>query len=92
MPTTKKLVEISKQYRQELFEKFLQVGQGHPGSVFSIIEILVCLFYEKFIRFDKKRLKFHDKILKNKDKKLKIQYFSNKLIRYIYLYLLNGLY
>ena len=48
------LANISKQYRQELFEKFLQVEQGHPGSVFSMIEIVVCLFYEKFIRFDKK--------------------------------------
>jgi transketolase len=62
----KNLAEISKKYRKELFEKFLEVGQGHPGSVFSIIEILVCLFYEKFIRFDKKKLKFHDKIIISK--------------------------
>ena len=60
------LVNISKKYRKELFEKFLQVGQGHPGSVFSIIEILVCLFHEKFIRFDKKKSKFHDKIIISK--------------------------
>jgi transketolase N-terminal domain/subunit len=39
------LKKISKKYRKDLFEKFLKVGQGHPGSVFSIIEILVCLFY-----------------------------------------------
>ena len=62
----KYLVNISKQYRKELFEKFLQVGQGHPGSVFSIIEILVCLFYGKFIRFDKKKKFFHDKIIISK--------------------------
>ena len=62
----KYLVNISKQYRKELFEKFLQVGQGHPGSVFSIIEILVCLFYGKFIRFDKKKKIFHDKIIISK--------------------------
>jgi len=60
------LVEISKKYRKELFEKFLEVGQGHPGSVFSIIEILVCLFYKKFIRFEKKKLKFYDKIIISK--------------------------
>ena len=66
MSKKKNLVNISKQYRQELFEKFLQVGQGHPGSVFSIIEILVCLFYENFIRFDKKKSKFHDKIIISK--------------------------
>ena len=57
MPKHKDLMNISKQYRKQLFEKFLQVGQGHPGSVFSIIEILVCLFYEKFIRFNKKKKK-----------------------------------
>jgi transketolase len=66
MSKKKNLVNISKKYRQELFEKFLQVGQGHPGSVFSIIEILVCLFYENFIRFDKKKSKFHDKIIISK--------------------------
>jgi transketolase len=66
MSKKKDLVNISKKYRQELFEKFLQVGQGHPGSVFSIIEILVCLFYENFIRFDKKKFKFHDKIIISK--------------------------
>ena len=66
MPKHKDLMNISKQYRKQLFEKFLQVGQGHPGSVFSIIEILVCLFYEKFIRFNKKKKKFHDKIIISK--------------------------
>jgi len=66
MYKNKNLANISKHYRQELFEKFLQVEQGHPGSVFSMIEIVVCLFYEKFIRFDKKKLRFHDKIIISK--------------------------
>jgi transketolase len=66
MLKSKNLSEICKNYRKELFEKFLEVGQGHPGSVFSIIEIVVSLFYEKFIRFDKKKLKFHDKIIISK--------------------------
>ena len=26
-------------YRKELFEKFVEVGQGHPGSTFSMTEI-----------------------------------------------------
>ena len=34
----------SKIIRKELFEKFLLLGEGHPGSCFSIIEILVILF------------------------------------------------
>ena len=56
------LEEISKKYRRELFEKFLEVGQGHPGSVFSMLEIIVTLYYKNFIRFDPDLKKFKDKI------------------------------
>ncbi len=57
------LEEISKKYRRELFEKFLEVGQGHPGSVFSMLEIIVTLYYKNFIRFDPDLKKFKDKII-----------------------------
>ncbi len=46
----------SKIIRKELFEKFLLLGEGHPGSCFSIIEILVILFYKKFIKVSKNKL------------------------------------
>ena len=55
-----------KKYRKELFEKFLEVGQGHPGSVFSLIEILTTLFHKSFIRFDKSKNLFKDKIIISK--------------------------
>ena len=55
-----------KNYRKELFEKFLEVGQGHPGSVFSMIEIVVTLFHKSFIRFDKSKNLFNDKIIVSK--------------------------
>lgn len=58
--------QICTDYRKELFEKFLEVGQGHPGSVFSMIEIVVTLFYKSFIRFDEKEKKFTDKIIISK--------------------------
>ena len=35
MSIANNLETICKNYRKELFEKFLEVGQGHPGSVFS---------------------------------------------------------
>lgn len=60
------LLIVCKKYRKELFEKFVQVGQGHPGSVFSMIEIVVTLFYKNFIRFDKIKNTFIDKILISK--------------------------
>ena len=49
---------ICQNYRKILFEKFLEVGQGHPGSVFSMLEIVVSLFYKSHIRFDETKKKF----------------------------------
>ncbi len=44
------LSTLAKQYRSELFEKFLLVGQGHPGSSFSMVEIAVSLYHGGFVR------------------------------------------
>jgi len=60
------LPELCKNYRKQLFEKFLEVGQGHPGSVFSMIELVVTLFHNSHIRFDKNTNKFIDKIIISK--------------------------
>ena len=37
--------------RQELFEMFLQAKQGHPGSVFSQVEITAVLYYGNVVKF-----------------------------------------
>jgi transketolase len=49
------LTETARRYRRQLFEKFVQVGQGHPGSTFSIVEIVTTLFHGGHVRpgFDK---------------------------------------
>ena len=60
------LKNLCKKYRKILFEKFLQVGQGHPGSVFSMIEIIVTLFHNSHIRFIEKEKRFKDKIIISK--------------------------
>ncbi len=60
------LENLAKKYRQEIFEKFLETKQGHPGSIFSMIEIVVSLYYGNFLRFDKNKKKFKDKILISK--------------------------
>ncbi len=60
------LETICKKYRKELFEKFLEVGQGHPGSVFSLIEIVTTLFHKSFVRFDKLKNAFKDRVIISK--------------------------
>ena len=44
------LQTLSKDYRRELFEKFVEVGQGHPGSTFSMVEMATTLYHGGFVR------------------------------------------
>ena len=60
------LENLAKKYRREIFEKFLETKQGHPGSIFSMMEIVVSLYYGGFLRFDKSKKKFLDKLLISK--------------------------
>ena len=61
-----RLNNLAKKYRLEMFKKFLTIKQGHPGSVFSMMEIVVSLYHGDFVRFDKKKKKFIDKVLISK--------------------------
>jgi transketolase len=36
--------------RKDLFEKFYLLKEGHPGSVFSILDVLIVLYYGGFVR------------------------------------------
>jgi transketolase len=60
------LENLAKKYRRDLFEKFLLIKQGHPGSIFSMIEIAVALYHGGFVRFDTKKKEFIDKVLISK--------------------------
>ena len=42
--------------RKKLFDKFYILKEGHPGSVFSILDVLLVLYYEKYVRMVKKVL------------------------------------
>jgi transketolase len=64
--TTTELEALAKQYRRDLFEKFVLVRQGHPGSTFSMIDIVVALYHGGFIRFDSDQKKFVDRVLISK--------------------------
>ena len=60
------LKNLSKKYRRDLFEKLLIIKQGHPGSIFSMMEIVVGLYHGGFVRFDEKNKLFLDKVLISK--------------------------
>ena len=60
------LESLAKKYRRELFEKLLIIKQGHPGSIFSMMEIVVALYHGGFVRFDEKNKLFLDKVLISK--------------------------
>ena len=60
------LENLAKKYRSDLFEKLLTIKQGHPGSIFSMMEIVVGLYHGGFVRFDEKNKSFLDKVLISK--------------------------
>ena len=43
-------------YRKELFEKFVEVKQGHPGSTFSMLEIVTTLYHAGYVGLEDKVL------------------------------------
>jgi len=60
------LENLAKKYRRELFEKLLVIKQGHLGSIFSMMEIIVALYHCGFVEFDEKKKEFLDKVLISK--------------------------
>ena len=51
------LKKKSKELRKKLFEKFYLLQEGHPGSVFSILDFLTVLYYCNFVKILKKNKK-----------------------------------
>ena len=60
------LENLAKKYRRDLFEKLLVIKQGHPGSIFSMMELVVGLYHGGFVRFDSENKLFIDKVLISK--------------------------
>ena len=59
--------EKARKARRELFEKFLLLQQGHPGSSFSMVDLAVALYYGNFIRKDPTNpTKLYDKMIVSK--------------------------
>jgi transketolase N-terminal domain/subunit len=55
------LKRIGNEYRKELFEKFVEVGQGHPGSTFSMLDIVTTLFHGGYMDYNESKNRFNNK-------------------------------
>jgi transketolase len=57
----------ARKVRRELFEKFVLLKQGHPGSTFSMVDLAVALYYGDYIRKDPADpTKLYDKMIVSK--------------------------
>ena len=60
------LISKSKELRLKYLDMFISANQGHPGSVFSQVEILTALFYGDIINFKSNDKNQRDKIIISK--------------------------
>ena len=56
----------SKELRKVLFNKFYLTNGGHPGSVFSLLDSMVALYYGDFLNKDNKNNSILDKVIISK--------------------------
>ena len=48
-----KLKTESQKIKHNLFKKFIEIKEGHPGSILSIFDIVSCLYLGNFIHCKK---------------------------------------
>ena len=59
--------EKAKDVRRSIFEKFVLLQQGHPGSVMSMTDLAVALYYGEYVRKDPNDpTKMYDKVIVSK--------------------------
>ena len=56
----------AKKFRFDLLEKFILTQQGHPGSVFSMVDLACALYYGEQLNFSKDKKVINDKIIVSK--------------------------
>ena len=59
-------LDKSKQLRKDLFIKFCETNGGHPGSVYSIMDAMVALYYGDFLNINKSSNTIEDKVIISK--------------------------
>ena len=60
------LENLGKKYRYELLEKVLLMKQGHIGSIFSMMDIVVAMYHGGFVRYNTSNKSFDDKVVISK--------------------------
>jgi transketolase len=71
---TESLCARARQYRRDLFEKFVVTGQGHPGSALSMVDIAVTLYHGGFVRQDAGTGTLRDRVIVSKGHAAVVQY------------------
>ena len=60
------LENLGKKYRYELLEKLVLMKQGHIGSIFSMMDMVVAMYHGGFVKFNTSNKSFDDKVLISK--------------------------
>tara|TARA_B100000131_G_scaffold259509_1_gene255122 strand:- start:5120 stop:5923 length:804 start_codon:yes stop_codon:yes gene_type:complete len=50
-----KIKNIGKKIKLQIFKKFIEIKEGHPGSILSIFDVVNCLYLGKFIKSSKNK-------------------------------------
>ncbi len=48
-----KISKLGKKIKIEIFKKFIEIKEGHPGSILSIFDVVNCLYLGNFIKCTK---------------------------------------
>lgn len=78
-----KIRQNSKKIKLEIFKKFIEIKEGHPGSILSIFDVVSCMYLGKFINC-KQNKKDNDYFIMSKGHAGSVQYpylIRNKIIK-----------
>ncbi len=72
----KNLIKKSNKIRLGLFNKFYSLQEGHPGSAFSILDFLITIYYNNFVRLktNKSKKQIYDDVIMSKGHATVAQY------------------
>lgn len=68
-----KIKKLGKRIKLEIFKKFIEIKEGHPGSILSIFEVVNCLYLGNFIKCTK-NIKNNDYFIISKGHAGSVQY------------------
>lgn len=68
-----KIKKQGQKIKKDIFKKFIEIKEGHPGSILSIFDVVNCLYLGKFIK-SKKKIKLNDYFIMSKGHAGSLQY------------------